>query len=255
MSKPLTSLNHVILNAFYEWFGENGFGRMNVVIRAWDSDNAYLNSVCDDTGVSVINMSMQAIRDLKYTDEGFSFSCKSGGVVQQVEAPWHSLLAVQVPLDEMHTTLAPFPGVEAELEMMANNGGIPLDLFPVFTPEQKDDIGNPPFMGPGAANDVYPKKFTATFREKAGQVRDALMKRPSLEERTTQVASKGDHMSAYDLARAKGFTGTEEDFLSAALEMPSPLLDFGDLPTTPVFKGPSRYKGPPKLTLLQGGKQ
>lgn len=218
-----TCMTRVMMNAMIGWMIDCDMCHpINIVCDASMFDTGILNSLIDEHGHIMLNISGQATRDFRYNDRSFSFNgWKQGGPVP-LDIPYEAVLGFMLQVDEDHASFFSLPNMERvayaikQGKIVAGHlkevldkqeGAKPLKSVPfaVFDPEQGEQ-------------DFDDNQSAPTTRE--------LMNRKPLEER-----------------------GHSSDPVAR------PLLDFGDVGGINLQSGRPRHVAKPKLTLIQGGKK
>lgn len=81
-----------LLRAIYDWISDNGLTPYVLVDATQSGVDVPQQSIKD--GQIVLNLAMQAVKDLDLGDERVSFSARFGGVSRQVLVPMNAVLAI-----------------------------------------------------------------------------------------------------------------------------------------------------------------
>lgn len=267
MLKLTTALNQKLIEAYYNWNADNNMFRFNCVI-----DVGYLAEPLrkilmrhkmfePSSGTIILNLSTSACINIDFTGPEYYSEIGFQGMPCHLHIPWHAFLGVNVQISESATVFAPFPNVDRLLfdaenpsyvhpfRDIANGkpGTVEIDLNDIVSwLETKGHVGVEPASALATINALIQNddKLFSEFVSYASELKN-----------TRHIATE-EAKEDFIVEQPESFvSSTEETNVAAKLEeVVKPLLDFGPLPGVNLNKAPSRYKGPPKLTVIKGGK-
>lgn len=94
MSQATSVLVKYLFNAVYEWAMEY-IGRVDVLVSLNDLDDQVLHQHQMGGGLIILNVTMDAVRDLQVDDTHISFNCRFNGVSSYHRIPLKNILAVR----------------------------------------------------------------------------------------------------------------------------------------------------------------
>lgn len=94
MSQATSVLVKYLFNAMYEWAMEY-IGRVDILVSLNDLDDQVLHQHQMGGGLIILNIAMEAVKDLQVDDTHISFNCRFNGVSSYHRIPLKNVLAVR----------------------------------------------------------------------------------------------------------------------------------------------------------------
>lgn len=94
MSQATSALVKYLFNAMYEWAMEY-IGRVDVLVSLIELDDPVLHQHQMGSGLIILNVAMDAVRDLRVDDTHISFNCRFNGVSSYHCIPLKNIIAVR----------------------------------------------------------------------------------------------------------------------------------------------------------------
>lgn len=99
MEKKLTCLKALFLQAFYDWLKEQK-EVIYILINNTKHNDPFFKSYEKDAGVVILNISPEAVLDLKIDDNGVSFGGSFSGFQKNVYLPLEVIIGVHLPKEK-----------------------------------------------------------------------------------------------------------------------------------------------------------
>jgi stringent starvation protein B len=105
MFKQPTSFVPAVLTAYYQWFLENEFEKIHILVYVDSQTPQVFKDMADPQGMITYNIGKLACRNLVIDAEGIRFSIRRQGVPYDIHVKCEDLYGIEIPLNEQVKTI------------------------------------------------------------------------------------------------------------------------------------------------------